>query len=75
MEKEEFIKRLKEVLEIKDSIIITESTNLKDIEGYDSLSVLSIIAMIDEYYQKKLPGSTFESLTTVSSLMEKIGIN
>lgn len=49
-------------------------TNLKELEEYDSLSVLSIIAMIDEKFGKKIPGQNFQSITTVKSLMELIGI-
>jgi len=48
-------------------------TNLKDLEEYDSLSVLAIIAMIDENFGKQLSSSDFSNVTTVDSLMELIG--
>ena len=67
-----FIKELEEALELED-VELTEDTNLKDLEEYDSLSVLSIIAMIDEKFGKKLSGQDFKSITTVKSLMELIG--
>jgi len=68
----EFIGKLKETLELED-VELNENTNLKDLEEYDSLSVIAIIAMIDEDFGKKLSGQDFKSLTTVKSLMELIG--
>jgi acyl carrier protein len=72
MKTNEFIEELKETLELED-VEINENTNLKDLEEYDSLSVLAIIAMIDENFGKKLSGQDFQSITTVKSLMELIG--
>ena len=74
MKKREFIDELKDALEIEDKDQeITLETNLKDLEEYDSLSVLSIIAMIDKNFGKQIPSSDFIKVTTVSSLMELIG--
>ncbi len=70
----ELIEELKEILELED-VELTEATNLKDLEEYDSLSVLSIIAMIDENFEKKLSAQNFQSITTVKSLMESIGMD
>lgn len=69
-----FINELKEALEIEDEDQeITLETNLKDLEEYDSLSVLSIIAMIDKNFGKQIPSTDFTKVTTVSSLMDLIG--
>ena len=73
MKKEEFIRQLKDTLEIDSNIRIIEETDLRNLEEYDSLSVLSIIAMIDENFQKKLSSKDFQSITTVKSLMDIVG--
>ena len=74
MKTEDFINELKEALEIEDEDQeITLETNLKELEEYDSLSVLSIIAMIDKNFGKQIPSSGFVKVTTVSSLMDLIG--
>jgi len=74
MKTEDFINELKDALEIEDEDQkITLETNLKELEEYDSLSVLSIIAMIDKNISKQIPSSDFLKITTVSSLMELIG--
>ena len=74
MKKDEFIDELKEALEIEDEDKqITIDTDLRYLEEYDSLSVLSIIAMIDKNFGKQIPSSDFAKVTTASSLMDLIG--
>ena len=74
MKTEDFIKELKEALEIEDEDQeITLGTNLKELEEYDSLSVLSIIAMIDKNFGKQIPSIDFIKITTIKSLMDLIG--
>ena len=75
MKVENFINELKEALEIEDEDKeITLETDLRYVEEYDSLSVLAIIAMIDKNFGKQMPSSDFVKITTVSSLMNLIGI-
>jgi len=70
----DFMNELKDTLEIEDEDQeITLETNLKDLEEYDSLSVLSIIAMIDKNFGKQIPSLDFIKITTVKSLMDLIG--
>jgi len=74
MKKEEFIKELKDALEIEDEDKeITLETDLRYIDEYDSLSVLAIIAMIDKNFNKQISSIEFTKITTVSSLMDLIG--
>jgi acyl carrier protein len=73
MNTKEFIQNLKEALEF-DKANLTIDTNLKTIEGYDSMSVMIIIAFADEHFSKKLTAQQLAGITTVRSLMELIGI-
>jgi len=72
MQKSEFYDILKETLEIESVDSLNESTVLTDLEEYDSLAVLSLIAMIDEHFGKRIPGAEFQKITTVKSLMDLI---
>jgi len=72
MQKSEFYNILKETLEIESVDSLNESTVLTDLEEYDSLAVLSLIAMIDEHFGKRIPGVEFQKITTVKSLMDLI---
>ena len=74
MKIENFINELKDALEIEDkNKEITVETDLRYVEEYDSLSVLSIIAMIDKNFGKQIPSSDFTKVTTVKSLINLIG--
>lgn len=73
MKKEFFLNELADVLEVED-IELTEETNLKEVEEYDSLAVMSLVAFIDENFNKKLSAEEFIDVTTVRSLMELIGL-
>jgi len=73
IKKEEFLDSLKEALEIEDDETLTMDTNLKDLEEYDSLSVLVIVALVDKKYKKQISSSDFEKVTTINSLISLIG--
>ena len=74
MKTEDFIKELKDALEIEDEDQeITLETNLKELEEYDSLSVLSIIAMIDKNFSKQVLSLDLAKVITVGNLIELIG--
>ena len=74
MKTKDFINELKDALEIEDEDQeITLETNLKELEEYDSLSLLSFIAMIDKNFGKQIPSSDFVKVTTVGNLIELIG--
>lgn len=73
IKKEEFLDSLKEALEVEDDETLTMDTNLKDLEEYDSLSVLVIVALVDKKYKKQISSSDFEKVTTVSNLISLIG--
>lgn len=75
IKKEEFLNSLKEALEVKDDETFTMYTNLKDLEEYDSLSVLVIVAMVDKKFKKQISSSDFENITTIGDLIELIGID
>jgi acyl carrier protein len=72
MKTKEFIENLKEALEF-DKVNLTVNTDLKTIDGYDSMSVMTIIAFVDEHFSKKLTAQQLAGITTVKSLMELIG--
>lgn len=72
MKKDEFINLLKEVLEFTDKDL-KENSNLKEIEGFDSMSVMAIIALVDESFSKRLTAQQLSGITTIRSLMELIG--
>ncbi|NCA76739.1 MAG: acyl carrier protein [Alphaproteobacteria bacterium] len=74
MKKTEFIQLLKEALELTD-LNIKETTILKDLSNYDSMSVMAIIALVDEHFSKRLTAKELGTISSVKSLIELIGID
>lgn len=66
-----FIELFKETLEI-DGLEIDKSTVFRDLENWDSLTFLSVIAMIDEEYDVVIEGNEFKELKTIGDIIEEI---
>ena len=73
MKIEDFIRKFKENLEIDDDVFITRESSLLELPEYDSLGILSIIALVDEEFEVKLSNNQFKALTTIESLINTIG--
>ena len=68
---EKFIALFKETLEMEDQDIALD-TKFRDLENWDSLSFLSVLAMLDEEYDVVIEGNDFRQLVTIEDLMNEI---
>ena len=68
---ENFIKLFGETLEIEDREI-TINDSFREYPEWDSLALLSVIAMIDDEYDVIIEGNDFAKLKTVGDLVEAI---
>ena len=77
MKKEDFFRALQDVLEIDEDIEITEATNLKNMKHFelDSIAIMTLVAFVHEKFKRKFTAVQINSITTVSSLMELIGLD
>ena len=66
-----FIELFKETLEIEEDKVNLE-TVFRELDEWDSLAFLSVIAMIDEEYDIVIEGNDFKKLITISDLIEEI---
>ena len=73
MHKNEFIRKLAEIMEV-DYQEIDVTTNLKELEEYDSLALIAIIAFLDENFAITIPADKLSAVTNVNTLMELIGL-
>lgn len=71
MKTQDFLVKLQDELEEEQTLELT--TNFKSLVSYDSLALLTIIAFVDENFNKKIDAKSFKDLITVSDLMEVIG--
>lgn len=68
---QKFIELFKTTLEI-ESTEINLNTKFRDLENWDSLSFLSVLAMIDEEYDVIIEGNDFRKLITIEDLVNEI---
>jgi len=74
MKKGIFLQELFEMLEISSVASLTEETILKELEEYDSMSILAIIALIDEKFNVQLTAVQLACVTTIGSLIKLVGL-
>ena len=68
---ENFLKKIKEQFE-NQQVIIQIDDKLSEIEGYDSMTALMIISMLEEEYNLLISADDLNDETTVKSLYKKI---
>jgi acyl carrier protein len=68
---DKFIELFKKTLDIQDAQIDLY-TKFRDLENWDSLSFLSVLAMIDEEYDVIIEGNDFRRLVTIGDLINEI---
>ena len=68
MNKEEFIQKFAEQLEDTDCNTLTFETKFRELDAWNSLVALSVIAMIDEEYDVVLKGNDMASAITLGDL-------
>jgi len=72
MKKEEFLISLREELEF--DTVLTQERIIKEIEEWDSMSVMILIAFVSDNFNVTLTGEEIKKMTTFQSLIEKIGL-
>ncbi|AXY02127.1 TPA: acyl carrier protein [Vibrio vulnificus] len=72
MNKEQFLEELTDVLQLEDAI--NESTNLKELEEWDSMAHLGVISMFDIEFSKNITNAELKNIETVSDLMALAGL-
>lgn len=70
MTKNELLVKIAGALET--DIVLSEDTNILDIEEWDSLSSLSIIALFDELFSHKINRSQLNNIKTIKDLIDPI---
>lgn len=66
-----FLKMFKEVLEIEEMDIDIE-TKFRELEEWDSLTVLSVLAMVSDEYDTAIPREEFSKVETIKDLYNLI---
>lgn len=72
MEIKTFLENFVNILDDTDASLIQADTIFRDLDEWDSLTALSLIAMADEEYSVKLTGEDIKSSVTLSDIFEII---
>jgi acyl carrier protein len=72
MDKNVFLTNFAEMLEDTDPALISDETIFRNLDEWDSLTALSLIAMVYEQYTIKLTGEDINNSITIQDLFEKI---
>jgi acyl carrier protein len=72
MEITTFLKHFADMLDDTDAALISENTIFRDLEEWDSLTALSLIAMADEEYSIKLTGDDIKKAITINDIFETV---
>ena len=67
-----FINNLADQFDDLDPSVITPETDFKQLEGWNSLVALSVIAMVDEEYNVILKGNDILGAATVEDLFNSV---
>lgn len=72
MEIEKFVAKFAEQFEDTATDGFTADTKFRDIEEWDSLIALSVIAMADDEYGVQLTGDDIRASATIGDIFEKV---
>lgn len=67
----QFLEELKDMLELSEDIDL--DTDLKSLDEFDSMAIMSLIAFIHKTFGKQFNARQLNNITTVQSLVELIG--
>ena len=70
----DFVKKFAEQFEETDSSEIQPDTEFKELEEWDSLTAMSVIAMVKTEYNKTITGKEIRSCDTVEDLFNLVEI-
>ena len=69
---EEFLVNFYEILEDTEKHQIKENSEFKNLDDWDSMTALMLIAMVDEKYEEQINAKDIEETTTLEELYLRI---
>lgn len=67
-----FVDNFYNILEETEKSSVTAETKFKDLEEWNSMTALMLIAMVDEEYGKKITGTHIKDNDTVGDLAQAV---
>lgn len=74
MNVQEFIEKFAEAVDV-DANVLTAETEFRNLDEWDSVAYISVIAMMDEEYDIQIEMAQFKQLKTLGAIAEYIENN
>ena len=74
MNREDFIEKIKDILQYESDKELTYNSNLIDLDEWDSLSIISTVAFLDSEFGKKVTVSDMKNIVTIEDLAKIAGV-
>lgn len=72
MDNNKFIEQIAEAFEIEDASTLNVESEFRNLDEWDSLAYLNIIAMLDEEYDIQIENAEFKQLKTLGDIITYI---
>lgn len=69
---EKFMEQFAEAIDLMDVTKLKRETVFRELEEWNSLAFLSVIAFIDEEYDVIIEGNDFKNLITIGEIIDEI---
>jgi acyl carrier protein len=67
-----FLQKFLEILDDNDKTLLNADSSFRDLVEWNSLTALSLIAMVDEIYGVRLTGEDIRTSITLTDIFDKI---
>ena len=74
MNRDEFLEKIKDILQYEHDEELTYNTNLLDVEEWDSISIISVVAFLDSEFKKKITVNELKDVKTIEEIAQLAGI-
>lgn len=72
MDEKTFLNSFAEALEMEDASVLTRETEFQNLDEWDSMAYLSVIALLDDQYGVQIENAEFVKFVTLGELMDYI---
>ena len=74
MNRDEFLVKMQDILQYEHDEELTYNTNLLDVEEWDSISIISVVAFLDSEFKKKITVNELKDVKTIEEIAQLAGI-
>ena len=74
MNRDEFLTKMQDILQYEHDEELTYATNIANLEEWDSISVISIVAFLDSEFGKKITVNDLKDVKTIEEIAMLAGI-